>query len=303
MAELTVRLGSAERVRARAPVDLGAVERNCATLKRHLGRAQLCAVVKADGYGHGAVACARAALAGGATWLAVAAAAEAAELRADGIAAPLLVMGALTGAELEVALDASADVVAWTEEFLRAVEATDRPARVHVKLDTGMHRLGTPDPDVARRLVDRVAREGRPRPGRRDDPLRDRGRAGLGLLRHAARALSPVRGGGQAHPSRLHRARRQQRSRAAQRGRPFRHGALRHRGLRHGSVRREPVAARPRAGAVAPLLCGGRQGACRRRVGGLRPQLVGARPDACRGAADRLRRRLPARAVERGRRA
>src|SRR4029079_9149710 len=79
------------------------------------------------------------------------------ELRADGIAAPLLVMGALTGAELEVALDASADVVAWTEEFVRAVEATGRPARLHVKLDTGMHRLGTPDPDLARRLVDRVA--------------------------------------------------------------------------------------------------------------------------------------------------
>jgi len=157
MAELTVRLGSAERVRARAPVDLGAVERNCATLKRHLGRAHLCAVVKADGYGHGATSCARAALAGGATWLAVATAAEAAELREDGIAAPLLVMGALTGAELEVALDAGADVVVWTEEFLRAVEATDRPARVHVKLDTGMHRLGTPDPDVAHRLVDRVA--------------------------------------------------------------------------------------------------------------------------------------------------
>ena len=123
MAELTVRLGSAERVRARAHVDLGAVERNCALLKRHLGRAHLCAVVKADGYGHGATSCARAALAGGATWLAVATAAEAAELRADGIGAPLLVMGALTDAELEVALEADADVVAWSESFLRAVEA------------------------------------------------------------------------------------------------------------------------------------------------------------------------------------
>ena len=108
-------------------------------------------------YGHGAIACARAALAGGATWLAVATAAEAAELREDGIAAPLLVMGALTGAELDVAIEAGADVVAWTDDFLSAVEATRSTARVHVKLDTGMHRLGTPDPDVARRLVDRVA--------------------------------------------------------------------------------------------------------------------------------------------------
>ena len=67
--------------RAAAIVDLGAVARNCTRLKRALGDAELCAVVKADGYGHGAAACARAALAGGATRLAVATAEEAVELR------------------------------------------------------------------------------------------------------------------------------------------------------------------------------------------------------------------------------
>ena len=151
MAELTV----AKRVRAVAHVDLGAVERNCAMLKRRLGDAALCAVVKADGYGHGATSCARAALAGGATWLAVATAAEAAALREDGIRDRVLVMGALTGTELEIALGADADVVAWREEFVRAVDvaARERPARVHVKLDTGMGRLGTRDPDEARRVV------------------------------------------------------------------------------------------------------------------------------------------------------
>ena len=66
----------------------------------------LCAVVKADGYGHGAVPAARAALAGGAAWLAVATADEAAELRAAGIEAPVLVMGALSDEELPVALAA-----------------------------------------------------------------------------------------------------------------------------------------------------------------------------------------------------
>jgi alanine racemase len=146
-------------VRAVAHVDLGAVERNCATLERRLGAAALCAVVKADGYGHGATPCARAALAGGATWLAVATAAEAAALRDDGIGGRILVMGALTGAELAVALAADADVVAWRESFVQAVEAAaahDRPARVHVKLDTGMGRLGAKDPDQARAVAGAV---------------------------------------------------------------------------------------------------------------------------------------------------
>ena len=143
-------------MRALAHIDLGAVERNCATLRRRAGPARLCAVVKADGYGHGATPCARAALAGGATWLAVATANEAAALRADGIAGPLLVMGALTEAELAVALEAEADVVAWTEDLVRAAEAASKPtrrARMHVKLDSGMGRLGTKDLGRARAIA------------------------------------------------------------------------------------------------------------------------------------------------------
>src|SRR3954470_6530885 len=96
--------------RAEARVDLGAIERNAARLARELtGGAALCAVVKADGYGHGAAPAARAALAGGASRLAVATAVEAAGLRAEGIDAPVLVMGALTRAELDIALAAGAD--------------------------------------------------------------------------------------------------------------------------------------------------------------------------------------------------
>jgi alanine racemase len=143
-------------VRALAEVDLAAIERNCATLKQRLGDAELCAVVKADGYGHGSAACARSALAGGATRLAVATAAEAAALRDEGIAAPLLVMGALTGAELAVALGANSDVVAWSEEFVQAVDDAspgERPVGVHVKLDTGMGRLGARDPAQARAVA------------------------------------------------------------------------------------------------------------------------------------------------------
>ena len=72
--------------RARASVNLAALERNCARMRRELrGGAALCAVVKADGYGHGALPSARAALAGGAGWLAVVEAGEALELREGGL--------------------------------------------------------------------------------------------------------------------------------------------------------------------------------------------------------------------------
>jgi alanine racemase len=79
----------------------------------------------------------------------VAAADEARVLREQGVEVPILVMGALTAAELGVAERAGADVVGWTDEVARAA------ARVHVKLDTGMGRLGTKDRELALRLATR----------------------------------------------------------------------------------------------------------------------------------------------------
>jgi alanine racemase len=137
-------------MRALARIDAAAIAHNTERLARAADGAAVCAVVKSDGYGHGAVTAARAALQGGATWLAVAAAQEARALRAAGIDARLLVMGALDPEELAVALEANADVVAWTDEFTGALPAS---ARVHVKLDTGMGRLGTRDPDQATRIA------------------------------------------------------------------------------------------------------------------------------------------------------
>jgi alanine racemase len=120
-------------------------------LKDHVGEGtELCAVVKANGYGHGAAACAAAAMRGGSTRLAVAAAAEAEELRLHFPDTPILAMGALTEEELRIALAARADVAVWQEGFReicsRAASELGRMARVHVKLDSGMGRLGERDP-------------------------------------------------------------------------------------------------------------------------------------------------------------
>ena len=141
--------------RVQARVNVAAISRNCARLRAELDEGTaLCAVVKADAYGHGAVAAARAALEGGAHWLAVADGREAAELRAAGIdATRILVMGLLAPEELREALAAGGEVVVWSEEQLAEVAAAGG-GRVHVKLDTGMGRLGTRDVAQADRVAE-----------------------------------------------------------------------------------------------------------------------------------------------------
>jgi len=148
--------------RAVARIDLGAIERNCARIRAQLrGDSKLCAVVKANAYGHGDSWCAKAALAGGADWLAVAAVSEALELRRHGIDAPLLIMGALTSEDARAALEAPADVVVWEPDFAEALarlaDADGVTGRVHVKLDSGMGRLGTKDPEQALAVAQIVA--------------------------------------------------------------------------------------------------------------------------------------------------
>jgi alanine racemase len=140
--------------RALARINVAAIERNCACLLGELSEdTELCVVVKANGYGHGAVESARAALAGGASWLAVATASEARELHETGLReVRVLVMGALSAAELREALAIGADVVVWNERQVEAVLAAGG-GRVHVKLDSGMGRLGTRDPAEASRVV------------------------------------------------------------------------------------------------------------------------------------------------------
>ncbi|HET6495121.1 MAG TPA: alanine racemase [Thermoleophilia bacterium] len=137
----------AGRERALAEVDLEAVRANVRRLMRDLPDGAVhCAVVKADGYGHGAVPVAAAALEAGSTWLGVATPGEAEELRAAGLAAPILIFGPMTGADLGRAAAAGAEVVAWSGSFLTA--ALRLGARVHVKFDSGMGRLGVTEKET-----------------------------------------------------------------------------------------------------------------------------------------------------------
>lgn len=137
--------------RAVARIDRDAVRANCVRLKSELASgAELCAVLKADGYGHGADLCAASALEGGATRLAVATASEAEQIGRRFQHVPLLTMGALTDEEVDAVISAGSELALWREDFRRLVadraRAHGHRARVHVKYDSGMGRLGNSDP-------------------------------------------------------------------------------------------------------------------------------------------------------------
>ncbi len=131
-----------------AEVDLGAIRDNAALLVRTVAPARLCAVIKASGYGHGAVAVARAALEGGASWLAVALVEEGAVLRAHGIDAPVLLLSEPPGEAMDDVVALGLTPTIYTRRGLgaaaKAVASAGalQPLPVHVKVDTGMHRVG-----------------------------------------------------------------------------------------------------------------------------------------------------------------
>jgi alanine racemase len=135
-------------VLAEAVVDLGAIEHNVRVLREHAGGAQVMAVVKADGYGHGAAHVARAALAAGAAELGVATVDEALALRADGLTAPMLAWLHAPGIDFGPALLADVQIAVSSlrqfDELLDAVRRTGRRAAVTLKVDTGLNRNGIP---------------------------------------------------------------------------------------------------------------------------------------------------------------
>jgi alanine racemase len=142
----TTELSLTPAAAAEAVVDLDAIAHNVRLLREHAGSAQVMAVVKADGYGHGAVAVGRAALAAGAAELGVATVDEALALRRDGISNPVLAWLHPPGTDFGPALEADVQVavssVRQLGEVLDAVERTGRTATVTAKVDTGLNRNG-----------------------------------------------------------------------------------------------------------------------------------------------------------------
>ena len=131
---------------ARATVDLDAISRNVEVLREHAGSAAVMAVVKAEGYGHGLVPSARAAINGGASWLGVAQLSEAMILRESGITAPMLSWLHIPGSDFAGAIIADIDLsvsALWSlAEVADAARRLGRTARIHLKVDTGLGRNG-----------------------------------------------------------------------------------------------------------------------------------------------------------------
>jgi len=129
-----------------AVVDLDAITANVRALHKRSATAELMAVVKADGYGHGLLPAARAAQAGGATWLATAQQPEAVALRDAGVEGRIFTWLHVPGNDFAAALTRDIDVAAsatWAlDDIVTAARVTGRTARVHLKADTGLGRNG-----------------------------------------------------------------------------------------------------------------------------------------------------------------
>lgn len=142
-------------------VDLGAVGHNVRQLVRYVAGAALCAVVKADGYGHGAPQVAGASLANGADWLAVATVEEGGRLRDEGIEAPVLLLAETPREDLQEVIAHRITPTVYSLATIEHLVATALRLSVghmavHLKVDTGMHRVGAPSrmlPELVHRVV------------------------------------------------------------------------------------------------------------------------------------------------------
>jgi alanine racemase len=147
----------------RADIDLGAIAHNVRAVREEVAPAAVCAVVKADGYGHGAVAVSEAMLGAGADWLAVALVEEGVVLRRSEIEAPILLLSQPRLDDIAAAVRFDLRVCVYTADAVEAVaEAAKRErrlARVHLKVDTGMHRVGA-HPDDVLALAEQIAGHG-----------------------------------------------------------------------------------------------------------------------------------------------
>jgi alanine racemase len=178
--------------RSEITIDLGAIRRNVQTLLRILAGAELWAVVKADGYGHGASDVGRAALGAGATALCVATVPEALALRAELPEARLIVMGPSSEDEVKAAREARLELAVATDEVPENVP-------VHLKLDTGMGRWGLSElPAPPRNVVGLMTHlaTADTDPGfaeRQVERFREATEGLGGLARHAANSAAAIR--------------------------------------------------------------------------------------------------------------
>jgi len=157
-------------------VDLGSISSNIGEIKRRVGESEIMAVVKANAYGHGVAQVSRTAIASGATWLGVATPSELIELRSSGITEPCLVLiepgvmqgggvttnaPTITGSEIDLCIAGDGAFSVCSEKVAEIAAARakvlGRPARIHIKVDTGMHRMGV-SPEEAVPLVRHISR-------------------------------------------------------------------------------------------------------------------------------------------------
>lgn len=136
----------------RVEIDLGAIAHNTRLLTRLAAPAELCAVVKADGYGHGSVAVSEAALEAGASWLGVALVEEGAVLRKAGLDAPILLLSQPRHGDIDAAIRYDLRLTLYTRDGVaaaaEAARSHGRVARVHLKVNSGMNRVGAAPEDI-----------------------------------------------------------------------------------------------------------------------------------------------------------
>ncbi len=141
-----------------AVIDLGALAENVSTLVKRIDGPELMAIVKADAYGHGLIPCARAAIAGGATWLATALLSEAIALREAGIREPVLAWLYTADDRFMECISRDIDIAVNSIGSLRAISSAaynvNRRARVHIKVDTGLSRNGVTADDLDALIVE-----------------------------------------------------------------------------------------------------------------------------------------------------
>ncbi|MGI5848556.1 MAG: alanine racemase [Christensenellales bacterium] len=148
-----------------AQIDINAIKQNVTNIKKHIPKETMfCAVVKADGYGHGSVMVSKAAIKAGAAWLAVAIPEEAAVLREAGITAPILVLGPANLWQWKKAAKFDLSMVVASKNCIDNASAVAKergiPMKLHLKVDTGMNRVGIKSLDDMDRILDDIELNG-----------------------------------------------------------------------------------------------------------------------------------------------